>query len=63
MKTQDKFPVHSFSTLMADLATITLNTISSKLEETNLTFEKITQPTPLQQKALNLLGVSLLCTQ
>ena len=62
-KTQDKFPVHSFSTLMADLATITLNTISSKLEETNLTFEKITQPTPLQQKALNLLGVSLLCTQ
>ncbi len=62
-KTQDKFPVHSFSTLMADLATITLNTISSKLEETNLTFEKITQPTPLQQKALNLLGVSLLCPQ
>lgn len=29
----------------------------------NLTFEKLTQPTPLQQKALDLLEVSLICTQ
>ncbi len=62
-KTQDNLPVHSFSTLMADLATITLNTINSKLDGTDITFEKITQPTPLQQKALDLLGVSLLCPQ
>ena len=62
-KTQDNLPVHSFSTLMTDLATITLNTINSKLDGTDITFEKITQPTPLQQKALDLLGVSLLYTQ
>ncbi|MGB7441259.1 MAG: hypothetical protein WA919_09355 [Coleofasciculaceae cyanobacterium] len=62
-KTEDKLPVHSFSTLMADLGTITLNTISSNLEGTDLTFEKITQPTPLQQFALDSLGVSLICTQ
>ncbi len=58
-KTSQNLPVHSFSTLMADLGTITLNTICSKLEEADLTFSKITQPTPLQQKALDLLGVSL----
>ena len=62
-KTEDNLPVHSFSTLMSDLGTITLNTIHSKLEGNLISFEKITQPTSLQQKALNLLGVSLLCTQ
>ncbi|AOY83995.2 hypothetical protein BJP36_32785 [Moorena producens JHB] len=62
-KTQDKFPVHSFNTLMADLGTITLNTINTKLEGTDITFEKITQATLLQQKALDLLGVSVFCTQ
>jgi len=62
-KTEDKLSVHSFSTLMADLGTITLNTISSNLEGADLTFEKITQPTPLQQTALDFLGVSLICTQ
>ncbi len=62
-KTPDNLPVHSFSTLMADLGTITLNTINSKLDGTEISFEKITQPTRLQKKALDLLGVSLLCTQ
>jgi transposase len=62
-KTPDNLPVHSFSTLMADLGTITLNTINSKLDGTEISFEKITQPTLLQKKALDLLGVSLLCTQ
>ncbi|NEP27843.1 IS1634 family transposase [Moorena sp. SIO3I6] len=58
-KTSQNLPVHSFSTLMADLGTITLNTIRSKLEGADLTFLKITQPTPVQQKALDLLNVSL----
>ncbi|PPT10876.1 Mobile element protein [Geitlerinema sp. FC II] len=31
----------------------------SKCEGVNLTFFKITQPTPLQQKALDLLNISL----
>ncbi len=45
---------------MADLGTITLNTIVSKLEGNDITFLKVTQPTPLQQKALNLLDISLI---
>lgn len=58
-KTSDNLPVHSFSTLMADLGTITLNQIRSKLDGADLTFFKITQPTPGQQRALDLLNVSL----
>lgn len=62
-KTSEKLPVHSFRTLMADLATIVKNKFHSNGLEASLTFEKITQPTPLQQKALELLEVSLICTQ
>lgn len=62
-KTSEKLPVHSFRTIMADLATIVNNKFQSNGLETTLTFEKITQPTLLQQKALDLLGVSLICTQ
>jgi transposase len=52
---QDNQPVHSFQTLLADLATITKNTV----ELAGRRFDKITTPTPLQQKALNLLKVRL----
>ena len=62
-KTEEKLPVHSFRTLMADLATIVKNKIQSNCSEVPLIFDKITQPTPLQQKALDLLSVSLFCTQ
>jgi transposase len=62
-KTSEKLPVHSFRTLMADLATIVKNKFQSNGLEASLTFEKITQPTPLQQKAIDLLEVSLICTQ
>ena len=62
-KTPEKLPVHSFRTLMADLATIVKNKFQSSGLETSLMFEKITQPTSLQQKALDLLDVSLICTQ
>lgn len=62
-KTSEKLPVHSFRTLMADLATIVKNKFQSNGLEAYLTFEKITQPTPLQQKAIELLEVSLICTQ
>lgn len=58
-KTSDNLPVHSFSTLMEDLGTITLNTIRSNFEGADLIFSKMTQPTPVQQKAMDLLGVSL----
>lgn len=62
-KTVEKLPVHSFRTLMSDLATIVKNKFQSNGLEASLTFEKITQPTLLQQKALDLLDVSLICTQ
>ncbi len=59
----ENFPVHSFSTLLKDLGTITHNKIQINLKRETVSFEKITQPTALQQKALDLLGVSLMCTQ
>ena len=62
-RNQENLPVHSFSTLLLDLATIAQNQIQINLPGERVTFEKITQPTALQQKALDLLGVSLICTQ
>lgn len=62
-RTLDGFPVHSFQSLLTDLGTITNNRIQSTLSSTRMTFDKITTPTPLQQKAFDLLGVSVFCTQ
>ncbi len=54
-KCQDDLAVHSFGTLLDDLATITRNTVELAGQQ----FDKITTPTPIQQKALNLLKVRL----
>lgn len=54
----DGLPVHSFRTLLADLATLTKNRIRPNLPHAPY-FEQMTQPTTLQQKALELLGVRL----
>lgn len=63
-RTSDNLPVHSFQTLLADLGTIVKNQIQSILKGANeIVFDKITEPTKMQQKALDLLGVSLICTQ
>jgi len=51
----DNLPVHSFQTLLADLATVTRNTVELNGHQ----FEKITSPTETQKKALNLLKVRL----
>ncbi len=59
-RTSDGFPLHSFSTLLSYLSTINLNKISITLQGEKVSFEKITQPTVVQQKALDLLGVSLI---
>lgn len=53
-----ELPVHSLRTLLEDLATVAKNRVRPKaagLPE----FDKITQPTPLQQRAFDLLGVRL----
>jgi len=58
-RTKDNLPVHSFATILADLATIVKNRVQPKLSKVEVTFDKITCPSPLQQEALDLLGVRL----
>jgi hypothetical protein len=50
-------PVHSFTSLLADLATIGLNQIQPA-DPALPAFRLVTTPTPLQRHALDLLGVS-----
>ncbi len=57
-RTAEGFPVHSFPSLLADLATIAKNRIRPKLPGATA-FDQITQPTPLQRRAFDLLGVTL----
>lgn len=56
--TADGAPVHSFRTLLKDLATITKNQIQPNLPDAP-PFEKVTQPTRTQKKTLDLLGIKL----
>ncbi|MHB8293602.1 MAG: hypothetical protein ACYDH5_03030 [Acidimicrobiales bacterium] len=56
-KTAEGYPVHSFKTMLADLGTICLN----KIKPTGAglpSFTMVTSATPLQRRALELLGVS-----
>jgi hypothetical protein len=46
-------PLHSYRSLLAELATQTRNTI--RLPDTNATFDKLTEPTPTQTRALQLI--------
>ncbi len=54
----DGTPVHSFQTLLADLATIVRNRMRPR-EAGAGTFEVTTTPTAVQRRALELLGISL----
>jgi hypothetical protein len=56
-RTPGDLPVHSFQTLLADLATICLNQIQPA-DPALPAFQLVTSPTPLQRRALDLLGVS-----
>lgn len=62
-RTNSDLPVHSFQTLLADLATVVKNKIQSTVAGANFTFNKITAPTIVQQRAIDLLDISLICTQ
>ena len=53
---EDGTPIHSFQTLLADLATIVRNTCRTSAEDDAPTFTVTTQPTPLQQRARALIG-------
>jgi transposase len=58
--TEDGLPVHSFRSLLADLATLARNTITTAITP-DYPLTVVTRPTPIQQKALDLLGVR--CSQ
>ena len=49
-------PIHSFRSLLAQLATLTKNTV--RVPSSTATFDKLALPTPLQTRALQLLGLS-----
>lgn len=57
-RTEAGFPLHSFQTLLADLATITKNRIQPKLQGA-APFDQITRPSALQRQAFKLLGVNV----
>ena len=52
--TADGMPVHSFQTLLQDLRTVALNTVQMGEE----TCQMVTAPTPVQQRAFDLLKVT-----
>jgi len=56
-QTADGFPVHSFETLMAELASRARVTYGLKSEESTPRFQQVPEPTPLQAKAYALLGL------
>ena len=55
-RTADDLPVHSFRTLLADLGTLTANTV--RVADGDATFTMLTKPTPVQQRSFELLGVT-----
>ena len=56
--TQDGLPVHSFHSLLADLATLTRNTVVTAIAP-DLPFTILTRPTLIQTRAFELLQISL----
>jgi hypothetical protein len=58
--TEDGLPVHSFRSLLADLATLARNTITTAITP-HYPLKVLTRPTSIQQKAFDLLGIK--CSQ
>jgi len=62
-RTSDGYPVHSFQTLLRDLSTIVKNRVRLKAAAATsgaaAEFGVVTTPTPMQRRALDLLGVPL----
>lgn len=55
--TADGFPVHSFETLLRELATRCRNTCRIPAEPAAPSFQQLTEPTPFQARAFQLLGL------
>jgi transposase len=61
-RADDGLPLHSFRTLLKDLATLTYNITHTALNP-QAKIALTTRPTPLQDKAFKLLGLNPACTQ
>jgi len=57
-RTPDGFPIHSFPTLLAELATLTRNRVVPAGPADDAAFDVLAEPTPLQARAFELIGVS-----
>ncbi len=57
-RTEAGLAVHSFHSLLADLATLTLNRIQPN-HDSLPSFDKLTRPTPTQTRVFQLLGFTL----
>jgi hypothetical protein len=57
-RTEDGLPVHSFRTLLDDLGTLAKNRVRVQ-GENGSEFYELTHPTALQQRALDLLGITM----
>ena len=55
--TKDGLPVHSFRSLLGDLATLARNTVVTAITP-NYPLTVLTRPTPIQHKAFDLLGIT-----
>jgi len=55
--TPEGLPVHSFETLLAELASRGRNTYRLKSNDSSLTFTQVPDPTPIQRRAYELLGL------
>ena len=55
-RTAEGFPVHGMTTLLADLATLTLNEVMLPKSPDHV-FEMLAQPTPLQRRAFEFLEI------
>lgn len=55
-RTADGLPLHSFRGLPRQFATLTTNRV--RLKAAAAAFDQLTLPTPLQQRAFDLLGLS-----
>lgn len=56
-QTEDGLPVHSFRTLLKDMATLCRNTCRVRADPAALPCTQLTQPTPLQHKVFKLLAL------
>ena len=57
-RTTDNHPVQSFQSLLRDLATLCKNRLRWE-SHANAEFERVTEPTALQRRAFELLGLPL----